>query len=229
VMSSILSRAGIVSASVACFLLGVLIYARLTGYDLGISAITRNRAGQAALFFVLLNATLVLAAVTMSRAMISTGYSLGMCVRDAVMAGVGVGVAVLVACLLADGHLGDLPQFVRFEVASISRILAPAFALGAYLVTRRGSQAHLPADMAARWILACAGIVSALILVAALVYLSGKVIPWPEPMFKQLLIVMCGLVGPALVLTVMALTMKNAVRVLAVLGVLGIGVAAALL
>lgn len=228
-MSRFLTRAGMLSSFASCVLLGVLVYARLTGYDLGLSDVTRGRATQSALFFVLMNVTLVLAASAVARGALSHGYSAASCARDVASACVLVTGSVFVLCYILDGQFGDLPEFVRFVVARSSRALAPALALVAFGLTRRWSPAHPPSDVAGRWVPACMCVVPALMLVAVLVYLSDKVWPWPEPMVKQLLIVMCGLIFPAFAFAIAAVSVKRSARVAAVAGLAGVSLFAALL
>jgi hypothetical protein len=224
-----LGRLVLLSSTAVCFLLSIAVYARLTGYDLGYSGVVSERLPQSLLFFGFLNLTLLLAAAALARTALSQGYSIASCTAHAIGSGALLTGAILATCWLLDGRIDDLAQFMRFEVARASTVTAPVLAALSYLLARRWSAARLPSVDAARWLKAGLVLSVGLAALAAAFYLWDRLRPWPDPMPEQLLVVTCGLMGPAFVLAVLSASVRDLARIGSACGVAGLTLIAALL
>lgn len=222
-----LERLVFFSSTASCFLLSIAVFARLTGFDLAYSGIVAGRLPQSLLFFGFLNLVLWLAASAAARVVLSQGCSILGCTAYAVGASTIVIGVILVACWRMDGHLGDLPQFLRFEVARSTSIVAPFLAVLSYALAGRLTAPRLPAGNAARWLKTGIALSVALAALAAAFYLWDKMRPWSDPMPEQLLVVTCGLIGPAFVLAVVSMSQRDVARVGAAFGVVGLTLIAA--
>jgi hypothetical protein len=225
----LVARLTILSSAAVCFLLSIQVYSRLTGYDLGYSAVVQSKGLQSALFFAYLNASLLLAAVALARTVLSKNYSIAACAAHVVASGVLVaGIVIAIVCYL-DGHLGDLPKFTRVVIARASIVIAPILALTSLLLAKDFDPPTLPINQAAQRLRWGVALSVGLVAVAFALYLWDIVRPWPEVMLKQLLIVTSGLLAPAFVLAVVAVSIKGIARICAACGVVGLTLIAALL
>ena len=221
------ARMSILASVAACILLSVQIYGRLTGYDLGYSAIARGKVVQAGLFFAYLTLHLLVAAISFSRVTLSGRYTMASCALHVLVSGIITGCIVILACYWLDGALNDLARFIRFEVAHISRMGVPVLVLLSYLTSRALADAPRPMVETARWTKGMLAVIMGMLIIALIVYGWDKLRPWPEPMLEQLIIVVCGLVGPAFLLLVLAGTQRGAARVVSALGAISLAAIAA--
>jgi hypothetical protein len=222
------ARTSLLMSTLVCLLLSILVYARLTGYDLGYSRLATGKLPQATLFFLYLNVVLLVAAGATWRGLASTNGSVLALATHVILATAVVSAVVVSIAYIRDGGLGELARFVRFEVAPVSGMIAPVVAIGGYVAARLWPDASAPGSVP-RWAPAGVPLVFGLIALALGVYGWSSLRPGPEPMVEQVAVVACGLVGPAFVLDVMALGATGNIRVVYHVGGLALTAVAALL
>jgi len=199
------------------FQLSIVVYARLTGNELGFPRIVSGGLLSSILFFLCLSVTLGITASAFARTAIDAKRSSAGCMADAAISGVLLVGLVIAACWVIDGNLNDLPQFVRFEVALVSGILAPLLAVLSYLLSRRRTST-LPAtgfdeQDARRWYREGLIVSAVLVGLGISFYAWDNVRPWREPMLEQLLVAMCALTAPAFTLAVLGSSRSGDARI----------------
>jgi hypothetical protein len=217
-MEALLLRLSLMSSAAVCFLLSVVVYARLSGYDLGVSSLATTRAGQTALVFAFIGITLGLAVSAFTRTAGAGGFPLGVIALHGLAAGALVTGLVLAGCYLADGNLGDLDHFLRFEAARASAGAAFLLASISYALASRWKVGDAFASQSQQWLKAGAASVLGLVAVAVAVYVWDHLRPWPVVAVEQILIVVAGVIGPAFVLGVLAASQRGLPRMCALCG-----------
>jgi hypothetical protein len=224
-----LGRLVLLSSTAVCFLLSIAVYARLTGLDLRYFGIVGGRLWESLLVFGFLNLVLWLAAAAAARVTGSRGRSITGWTAHVIGSGTLVTGVILGMCWLLYGHLGDLPEFLRFVVAPATSLVAPLLAGLSYALARRWSAPGLEGVVAARWLKTGIVLSVGLVALAAVFYVWENVRPWPNLILEQLLVVTCGLIGPAFVLAVLSVSMRGFARVGTACGVAVLTLIAALL
>jgi hypothetical protein len=169
------------------------------------------------MFFGYLIICLVMAAAAVRRMVLLRGYGIGALGRYSVIAASVVIMAVVGTGVLIDGTLTDIAQFVRFDVTRVAQGMAFLLAILAYFLVRATRGQTRDTLDSTGWNKTFVIVIVGLVAIAAAAYGWDALVPWPQPMAEQILVVACGLILPSFLFLLIAMFSRRWVRLPSIL------------